>query len=250
MCSDGHGRLRSYALGRFLVLKHDQPLRFARRPQHRPLQLLQAIITGAGTGARISDLVAALWPESDGDAAHTAFGVALHRLRKLLGSDDSLLVSEGRVHLNPDICWVDALAFDVQTTAALASSEASRLMLQSMERLVHLYSGHFLGSDVESPWAIRFRDRLRAKFQRLVLTLGAALESEQLWTRAAETYQRALEVDNLQEDIYRRLMICLREQGERAGAMNVYRRCRDLLSIVLGVVPSPETEAIARSLRP
>ena len=241
--------VKIYALGRFLVLKDEQPIRFARRPQHRPLELLQAIIAGAGTGARISELVAGLWTDSEGDAAHTAFGVALHRLRKLLGSDDSLLVREGRVYLNPVICWVDALAFDAQATSALAYPELNEQGLQAVERLVRLYSGHFLGNDVDSPWAVRFRDRLRAKFRRLVLTLGTALESDLAWARAAMVYQRALEVDNLQEDIYRRLMVCLREQGERAGAVNVYRRCRDLLSIVLGVGPSAETEAVARSLQ-
>ena len=46
----------------------------------------------------------------------------------------------------------------------------------------------------------------------------------------------------------RRLMVCYRELGEPAEALNVYRRCREMLSIVLGVKPSPETEAIRATL--
>ena len=60
--------------------------------------------------------------------------------------------------------------------------------------------------------------------------------------------ERALEQDNLAEAIYRRLMICQREQGDAAGALTTYRRCRELLSIVLSRRPSAETEALRATL--
>jgi DNA-binding SARP family transcriptional activator len=44
-------------------------------------------------------------------------------------------------------------------------------------------------------------------------------------------------------------MVSYRELGEAAEALKVYRRCRDMLSIVLGLSPSPETEAIRATLR-
>jgi hypothetical protein len=44
-------------------------------------------------------------------------------------------------------------------------------------------------------------------------------------------------------------MICYRELGEVAEALQVYRRCRDMLSIVLGTTPSPETEVVRATLR-
>ena len=58
----------------------------------------------------------------------------------------------------------------------------------------------------------------------------------------------ALEVDNLAEAVYRRLMVCQRELGDPAGALTTYRRCRELLSIVLARTPSAETEAIRQTL--
>ena len=65
----------------------------------------------------------------------------------------------------------------------------------------------------------------------------------------AESYRRSLALDNLSEPIYRRLIACLRERGDTAEAMNVYRRCRELLSVVLGVQPSAETQALVETLR-
>ena len=62
-------------------------------------------------------------------------------------------------------------------------------------------------------------------------------------------YQRGLELDSLAEPLYRRLMVCHQQRGDRAEAINVYRRCRDSLSIVLGVRPSTETENLYHVLR-
>jgi ATP/maltotriose-dependent transcriptional regulator MalT/DNA-binding SARP family transcriptional activator len=237
--------VKIYTLGRFLVFRDNEPIRFAHRPQHRPLELLQAIIAAGDAGALTHQLMTRLWPDSEGDAAHNVLSATLHRLRKLLGYEASILVDDARVSLNAEICWVDALAFDRAATKALSEPHSNT----SSEDVVRLYSGHFLGEDVESPWAVSFRDRLRAKFQRLVLTVGKGLEEQGKWQRAADLYRRALEVDNLHEEAYRRLMICLREVGETAEAKSVYRRCRDLLSIVLAVSPSAETQAVFQSLQ-
>jgi DNA-binding SARP family transcriptional activator len=43
-------------------------------------------------------------------------------------------------------------------------------------------------------------------------------------------------------------MVCHRELGQAAAALQAYRRCRELLSVVLGVAPSADTEAVRRSL--
>ena len=43
-------------------------------------------------------------------------------------------------------------------------------------------------------------------------------------------------------------MRALASTGDRAEAMNAFRRCRELLSIVLGVKPSAETERLYREI--
>jgi DNA-binding SARP family transcriptional activator len=83
-----------------------------------------------------------------------------------------------------------------------------------------------------------------------VLDLGQRLQTAGRWTEAVALYERALELDNLAEGLYRGLMICQRALGQTAAALQAYRRCRELLSVVLGVAPSAETEAVRRSLGP
>jgi DNA-binding SARP family transcriptional activator len=61
-------------------------------------------------------------------------------------------------------------------------------------------------------------------------------------------YERGIEVDTLAEDLYRRLMRCQLAQGQPAEAARVYRRCREMLSVQLGIPPSAETEALFQTI--
>lgn len=93
------------------------------------------------------------------------------------------------------------------------------------------------------------REKLRSKWSRHLLVLGRHWEASGEWDKAAELYQRGLELDTLAEDLYRRLMTIYQRRGQYASALEVYRRCRQMLSVVLGVRPSAETEALCQSVR-
>ncbi len=92
------------------------------------------------------------------------------------------------------------------------------------------------------------RDRLRGRFQSYALRLGEHWESIGDWRRASALYQRVVELDPLAEVFHRRQMICLEAQGLRAEAIEVYRRCRQMLSVSLGIAPTSETDATYRRL--
>jgi DNA-binding SARP family transcriptional activator len=75
------------------------------------------------------------------------------------------------------------------------------------------------------------------------------LESRYQWDQAIELFQQALDIDPIAEEMYQHLMLAQRELGRLADALDIYRRCRETLSLSLGIGPSPTTEAIHRSLR-
>ena len=114
--------------------------------------------------------------------------------------------------------------------------------------MLALYRGHFLEGEIEESWQIPTRNRLAGRFQRFVLRVGQHWESRQQWQRACELYERGIELDTLPESFYRRQMICLEAQGQRAEAIDVFRRCRQALSVTLGVAPTAETQAVYRQL--
>ena len=96
-----------YVLGRFRLLKADAPVRFSRRAQRKPLELLQALIAFGATDVPARALIDALWPDSEGDAGYHALESALYRLRQLLGAPDALRMASSRLSLDRSQFWVD-----------------------------------------------------------------------------------------------------------------------------------------------
>jgi ATP/maltotriose-dependent transcriptional regulator MalT/DNA-binding SARP family transcriptional activator len=225
-------------LGEFVVLRDGVPLTWKGKAQKRPLDMLKALIALGGRNVDASMLTTQLWPDAEGDDAKTSFDSGLYRLRKLLAVEGALTLAEGKLSLNAHVAWLDVWAFEQALDAVPPDVEAA----------LGVYRGHFLGLDAPAPWALPLRDRLQARLARAVLARGQALEAQQDFAAARVLYERALELDNLAEAIYRRLMVCQRELGDPAGALTTYRRCRELLSIVLGRKPAAETEAIRASL--
>jgi DNA-binding SARP family transcriptional activator len=241
--------LRIYTLGRFAVATDGAPVHFAGKVQQRPLALLKAIIALGGREIAEERLAEALWPEADGDGAHQALAVTLHRLRRLLGRDDAVVLRGGHVGLAPDLCWVDAWAFERllgQADAARRSGRPDDARALD-ERALGLYRGDFLESDGEAAWALSARERLRRVSLRRVAVLGREWEAAGDWKRAVEWYERGLEVDDLAEELYQRLIAGYQALGRQAEAVLTYERCRKRLRDVLGVAPSAETERVRRA---
>ncbi|HKC44669.1 MAG TPA: bacterial transcriptional activator domain-containing protein [Burkholderiales bacterium] len=239
--------LRIHALGRFEVVRDGAPLAFRGKAQKKPLELLKALVSLGGDGVEASRLAAILWPDAFGDAAKVSFDSTLYRLRKLLGVESALVLNEGKLSLDPRQCRVDVWVFE-RVAREADSIGAADDPAAVARRLLDAYPGHFLAADEDQPWLMGLRDRLRSKLVRTVLALGRRLQAAGRGEDAIALYQRALELDNLAEDLYRQLMLCYRELGRPAEALRTYRRCRELLSVVLGLQPSAETEAVRISL--
>ncbi|GIL05033.1 hypothetical protein FBR04_15380 [Betaproteobacteria bacterium PRO7] len=241
-------RLRVHVLGRFELLRDGQPLRFGGKAQQRPLDLLKLIVALGGKDVDSAYVTAALWPDADGAAARTSFDATLFRLRKLLDVEQAITLAGGKLSLAPALVWTDIQALEAALDAAQRVGEDAGVPLTaSAARLIDAYPGALLGDD-EAAWIAQPRDALRARFTRALMRLGELLERRGDWAGAIDLYRRGLEADNLSESFYRGLMRALAAQGEQAEALNAYRRCRELLSIVLGVKPGAETERLYRQI--
>jgi two-component SAPR family response regulator len=120
---------------------------------------------------------------------------------------------------------------------------------QRLEKAMQIYRGHFLADDAEKPWAVSMRERLKGKFVKTMTELGERYKQEKEYKKAAVLYERALEVDDLAEELYQGLMSCHGELGRKADAGRVYKRCRKNLAAAFGVGPSEETESLFRKIR-
>ena len=246
--------VKIYTLGRFTVLTDNQPARAGRKAQHKPLELLKALIAQGGREVGEDTLTAALWPDAEGDTARQAFDTTLHRLRRLLGNDQAIVLHNRRLSLDHRLCWVDAWAFErllseAETLFDNPADPDGTALANLADRVQAFYHGPFLGKEFGAAWSISLRERLRSRYLRHVVSIGARWQQLGHWDRAIECYRKGLEVDDLAEQLYQNLMLCHQQLGQRSEALSVYRRCRFVLSVVLGIAPSPATESLHQRLR-
>lgn len=238
-------------LGGFGLEKDGVPATSFGKTQ-KPLALLKTLVALGGNYVRKDLLIDLLWPDAEGDAGQSAFTTNMARLRNLLGNDDAVLFQEGGASLNPRMCWVDVRAFEQSYEKAeqlwnngRAQEDSQSLLL--MEKSLGLYKGHFLPEEA-GQWAIAMRERLRNKYFRLVTWIGGHYEKEKQWDRAVDCYQKALETDDLVEDVYQRLMICHHNLGRRAEALRIFERCAAVFHSSLHVEPSAQTLALKETI--
>jgi DNA-binding SARP family transcriptional activator len=239
--------VRIHTLGRFSAVRDGVSLAARAAGSARPIELLKALVALGGRDVDETRLAEQLWPSAEGDRAHSSLKMNVHRLRGLLG--ECVVWNKGRLSLDARRVWIDAWAIERALGAldtALAEQRIEDLAALGATALA-LNRGEFLREDASS-WALAARERLRAKFLRV---LGAAAEALCTRGRASEAlrcYEKALEVDPLAERFYQGLMRCHLELGQRPDGLAVYRRCRETLARELKLAPSAKTESLHAAL--
>jgi DNA-binding SARP family transcriptional activator len=237
--------VRIRLLGSFEVIVDGQSITSSHKAPYRLLELLQAIAAGYPEGIPVRDLIDTFWSDSDGDVARNTFQVTIHRLRRLLGNDASVVARSGRISLDPAICWIDARAFEAQASqACLLPGPDDTQLADACAR----YRGHVSATDRDPAWLPAMRERVRHTWLDLVRLLGERLEARADWSAATRLYLRAVEIDPAAEELYRRAMRCQASAGEPHEALRTFARCREQLATCLRAEPSPEMERLRAAI--
>ncbi|MFC4494437.1 BTAD domain-containing putative transcriptional regulator [Streptomyces ovatisporus] len=245
----GHGTEQQEHLLHFAVLG---PVRAHRgvqelamgSPQQRAL--LAALLLRKGHTATAEELIDGLWGEAPPDQAKAALRTYASRIRKALGTDAQLLMSESggyairtdRAHSDVTLDLDTASAYAADADKSLAGGDRSRAR-EKYAAALEQWSGEPL-AHVPGPYAERQRDRLNEWHLSLLehrldldLQLGdhASAVSELTALTAAHP---------LRERLRELLMLALYRSGRQAEALAVYADTRRLLADELGVDPRPE----------
>ena len=231
--------IKIVTLGEFRIALDDQPLRHSRKSPKRLLLLLKALIACGAQEVPVEELIDVLWPDSEADTAHAALAIAIRRLRELLGHEDAVLLKGGRLSLNRNICWVDALAFETMLQSARP---------EAIESALAIYGGPFLRDDPSAAWAFSCRDRLHEKFVHYLNLVAREREATRDWDAAERCYLHGLDLDDVAESFYQGLLRCHIAQGKRSEARRVYERMNQRLREKLGMKPSSASTALYQTL--
>ncbi|HZA96278.1 MAG TPA: BTAD domain-containing putative transcriptional regulator, partial [Burkholderiaceae bacterium] len=241
-------------LGGFRLEIEGKRYRPTHKAQDKPLELLKLLVTCEVLGRRSAEktwIAERLWPDAELDNARKSLDMTIARLRNLLQREDTVISVEGRLELQDNLVWTDvrpllnALSHTrVRRDEHIAGKGVARAeAAASITGLLEHYSGPFLAGEEGPPWLLAGREAITAAVRQTLVTADTILNgsADELLIPAME---KALTADPTSEDLARALMRAYLRRGHNSEALRVYRRLREMLSVLLGVAPSKESEHI------
>lgn len=238
------GALRVCLLGPPRVVWADRFL-VIRRRQVRALLYYLATVRQAVPREHLCGLFWADVPEATARRNLTAL---LTHLRHDLPVPDVLLTTGDLVELDRNGFWADA-----EVLAHLCAAVRRGSPARTLQQAIVLYHGPFLagfslpGCPEYEAWVTAER---QAWEQMFLEALDAVIEEQAArgeHEAAIAAARRYLEIDDLAEDIHRRLIQLYGDIGNRSAARSQFNRCVAMLERDLGVHPLPETVAAYRA---
>ena len=200
-------------------------------PLERKDAALLALLAVDGATTR-GKAAALLWPDVDDDAARNNLRQRLHRLRRRAGRDVAVTTADV-------LRLADGVSHDLSNATELLAQDAGSV------------AGELLGSldyaDCEQldEWLRAAREHWRGTRRNALAEIAAKLEREGHIALALQYSERLLADDPLREHAHRQLMRLHYLRGDRAAALAVFERCRELLQRELGTTAGNETLELA-----
>jgi DNA-binding SARP family transcriptional activator len=193
----------------------------------------------------------ALWPDASPARLRNSLSTALYHLRHALGNPEWIVFEDEVYRFNRTLDYrFDVEVFEAQLAQARrlhAQNPAQAITL--LQEAVDLYQGDFVEDLLEGEWFLLRREELRRKSLTALLDLGQLLSAQGNYVRAAESYRRAIEKDEVLEEAHRELMRCFARLGERGQALRHYQAFEQVMRDELGSPPAPESVALYERLR-
>ena len=173
-------------LGGFELRLRGQPLPRQTKPQAKPLELLRYLACTPEGAAPMRLLADALWPDSEGAAAHKSLEMTVQRARRLLADDGLLQVQEGVLSLDTaqtssDLQQRSQITRALQSLGmqpgldALADLRQAQALLQTLRASGRDPAAMLLPGAPDTPWLLAARQEAAAELQRAVRAGAAVL---------------------------------------------------------------------------
>ncbi|MDH4263730.1 MAG: hypothetical protein OEV78_11855 [Spirochaetia bacterium] len=240
-------------IGRFEILKEGKAVDFSKKAPQTPLALLKAIIALGIENVSVESIVDALWPDTEGDHALNNFGVSLNRLRKLLGNDQLIELSGGRITLNSGLCSIDVLDLkQAMNQVRIVSDNLPRNaedFKKYLDRSLNLYfSGEFLSGDERYSWVFSVRENLSFDMRQILLKTAAWYEKVGEPRQELFYLEKVYGIDNTSEEIVQRLMLCHFRLDHKIEAVRLYQQWEKRILATFGTKPGQKSREIYQSI--
>jgi DNA-binding SARP family transcriptional activator len=242
--------VRVYLTGNVAVEDGDALVSERRFPARQGRLVFAVLAWERGRAISSDEFADVIWDGTPPVAWQTALRALVSKLRTTLGESAAIGQAFGCYQLRlPADAWVDVEACDAaiheaETAVRDAASEAATgwaLVANAIARRP------FLSGD-EGTWVEDRREHLRDVRVRALEVRGRAALVHGDPFGAVTDARTILDTDPYRESAHTLLMEAHLAAGERAHAVMAYEHLRTTLTEDLGVIPSPETEAVFRDV--
>lgn len=242
--------LQVQLLGGFRIAAEGRALGASDLRLRAAQQMIKLLALAPGLQLHREQVLAALWPDQEPQAAANGLNQALFVARRALAPDASrrsqwLTLREQIVRLgDPALVWVDAAAFSAQAERA-----SQRRDLTAGLAALALYTGDLLPEDPYDSWIDARRAALRQRYRALLLDLAAWSEGEAPAAQVRAALQQALAGDPTDEELHRAAMRLAARAGDRPAALRQYAQLAQALRHDLQLEPDPLSEQLYQEIR-
>lgn len=249
--------LEIYTLGRFKVYFDGQDL-FAESSRALKIEeLFMYLVTRCSQLVAPEDILEDLWPEQEYVNPRDAVKNLVYRLKQKLESHrvpvarSVVNCSSGCYGWNNNISyWLDAQAFEnlARQARALAETDSLKAVAAYREAL-NLYRGDYLPEYHRSDWVLPVRHYYRNLFSRSLSELLELQKKHRLYFQMIEDCEKALKIEDLDENLHLIYMEALLNEGRTAQARKHYEYITSLFYQELGAKPSAGMWRIYRAIK-
>lgn len=198
----------------------------------------------------VRELSEMLWGE-DGSSDNPAGALKnlVYRLRNVLKKtyhtqEQFILTNLGSYCWNGEVTvWSDAEEFEEKIKAAKASADAGE-SIAHYERAMELYRGRYLDKHCSEQWVVPLAAYYHSLFLSGVKTLAGLYEKQERYEEMEGICTRALQYDNLDEEIHYYVLYALVQQQKQNLALSHYEETVKLFYEALGIRELPKLKGI------
>jgi DNA-binding SARP family transcriptional activator len=212
--------------------------------------LFAFLMSRSGQPVSKADVMRALWDDRPPPSADTALNAVVSKLRSVLRRvgvvpTDGISCDVGTYRCAIQDAWIDLEAARTTIDRAEGAWRAGdTAMAWTNANVAATIARRPFLPDEQRPWVERERERLVRIWRRATLVLSDVSTRNQEFDLGIQHAAEALASEPFDETACRALMRAHAAAGNRAEALRVYAKCRQLFRDELGSEPSPETAAV------
>ena len=211
-------------LGGFQITVDGKPVLTQLSQSRKATALVQYLLLENGRKVPHKELTDALWASESTTNPDMALRAILHRFRNMVEEEGVRALQDCIITTRGSYQWNSSLNCDVDVHQVQLLSEELRVETDPGQRemlcadLVELYKGRLLPGSASETWVERRSIQLHSRYQSALYEALDACKQRGEWERANKLYNRALELDPFDEQLYLGRILVLQHLGRADDA--------------------------------